>query len=177
MISEYPRPGEVPTGGVQVSVHRLIQALENVGVEITILAPDTGAVREYWVSDGGHGIVRVPAEKRWSLLRGLRAWRQNARVILQDLRPDIVHAQGVVAAGLVAADTVGVARISTTHGNAGADTRAAYGGVSGLAELPSVTGSRASGRARGRSRRQPSGLACEPTDPTSQVLPYPQHRR
>jgi hypothetical protein len=30
MISEYPRPGEVPTGGVQVSV-RVIQALENVG--------------------------------------------------------------------------------------------------------------------------------------------------
>jgi hypothetical protein len=45
MISEYLVPGEVSTGSVQVSVHRLIQAVENVGIEITILAPDTPAAR------------------------------------------------------------------------------------------------------------------------------------
>ena len=44
-----------------------------------------------------------------------------------------MHAQGVVAAGLATADTVGVARVLTAHGNEGADTPAAYGGVSGLA--------------------------------------------
>jgi hypothetical protein len=60
MISEYLLPDKVSTGGVQVSVHRLIQVLENVGVETTILAPYAPAAHECCVSHGSHRIVRGP---------------------------------------------------------------------------------------------------------------------
>lgn len=129
MIADFPRVGALPDGGVQVSVQRLVEALEAAGVEAAVIAPDPGADETNWATDGDHQVVHVPTERRWGLARGLRAWRRRAQQILAEIRPDVVHGHGAVAAGLAAADATAFPRALTAYGNVGEDTRAAYAGA------------------------------------------------
>jgi glycogen synthase len=128
MITSYPGPGEDPRGGVEQSVTRLVAALARAGAEITVIAPgragtfDREGVTVVYV--GGHG--------RWALARGLRPWRQAAGRAVASAGGDVVHGQGLLPGGIAVADAPHP-RVVTAHGNVGADTRAAYGGLTGSA--------------------------------------------
>jgi glycosyltransferase involved in cell wall biosynthesis len=129
MITAYPRAGELPTGGVEVSAYRLVRALSERGVQVTLIVPDSTLTE---ISIDNQGVIRIPVETRLSLVRSGK-WRRRVVRLVNDIRPDIVHGQGIIGAGLAAADIRCLPRIVTAHGNTRADTLAAYGGLGGVA--------------------------------------------
>jgi glycosyltransferase involved in cell wall biosynthesis len=71
----------------------------------------------------------VSHDQRFSLLRGIRPWRVAGARVVRELGPDVVHGQGILVGGVVAAAVPGPPRIVTARGNARRDTLEAYRGV------------------------------------------------
>jgi glycosyltransferase involved in cell wall biosynthesis len=134
MLADFPLPGQVPAGGPQVAVGRLVQELLKRGVDIVVVTPDPrrsgrGAVE----LDGGGTLFSVPTAKRWNLARGLQPWRRGARAVVERLGADIVHGQGLIPGGIAATGIEGRPRVVTARGNVRADTIAEYRGIGAAA--------------------------------------------
>jgi glycosyltransferase involved in cell wall biosynthesis len=130
MVADYAGLGTTPVGGPQVAAGRLVPALAARGVEVIVVAPAPGAQAEQRVQLTERVTrVSVPSATRWSLLTGMRSWRRAVQRVIKSSRADLVHGQGVVPYGLAASDSRGVPSVVTAHGNARADTMAAYGGL------------------------------------------------
>jgi glycosyltransferase involved in cell wall biosynthesis len=131
MVANYPRPGADAVGGTQVAAERLVTALARRRVEVLIVAPAPGDSTERHIDiDNGVTLVSVPADDRFSLLKGLRSLRRSVRILVERLGADLVHAQGLIA-GVAATDIRSLPRVVTAHGNMRADTLAAYGRLRG----------------------------------------------
>jgi glycosyltransferase involved in cell wall biosynthesis len=132
MIADYPRAGEPPVGGPQVAVHRLVEKLVEREIDVIVIAPDpVGATVTETVSETGTSIVRTPSGSRWTLARRLQPWRRNATRVLERIRADVAHGQGLLPGGIAAADAHEIPVIVTARGNARADTEAEYAGIGG----------------------------------------------
>jgi glycosyltransferase involved in cell wall biosynthesis len=117
-------------GGPQVAVSRLVPELARRGLEVIVVAPAPGAVAtEHAELPNGVEMIRVPTGTRWSLLRRLQPWRRHVAEVVEGLRPDLVHGQGLIPGGIAVADVHGVPRVITARGNMRADTLAAYHGL------------------------------------------------
>jgi glycosyltransferase involved in cell wall biosynthesis len=130
MVADYPGPGAEPVGGPQIAVSRLVPELARSGVEVVVVAPAPGSVAtdRSTVADRIE-MIRVPTATRWSLLRGLQPWRRRVVAVIEGLKPDLVHGQGLLPGGIAVADVHGVPRAVTARGNMRADTLAAYRGL------------------------------------------------
>jgi glycosyltransferase involved in cell wall biosynthesis len=132
MVGAYPTPGAVPVGGPQVATTRLVSALGRCGVEITVVAPSIERREARTVELGERlRLIEIPADGRWSLVKGLRSLRRRVRVVIERLDADLVHAHESVPYGLAAADAP-LPRILTAHGSMRADTVAATPGIGGI---------------------------------------------
>ena len=130
MVADYPAPGAAPVGGPQVAVSRLVPELARSGLEVIVVAPALGSIAtdRAKVADGIE-MIRVPTATRWSLARRLQPWRRRVVAVIEGLRPDLVHGQGLLPGGIAVADVHGVPRAVTARGNMRADTLAAYRGL------------------------------------------------
>src|SRR5438874_2056554 len=133
MVGAYPTPGAAPVGGPQIATTRLVSALGRCGVEITVLAPTAEHREEIAVELGEHlRLIEIPADGRWSLLKGLRALRRHVRLVVERLDAYLVHAQELVPYGVAAIDAPSLPVILTAHGSMRADTLAATPGLGGI---------------------------------------------
>src|SRR5437879_4232157 len=94
MVAAYPAPGAAPVGGPEIATTRLVSALGRCGLEITVVAP-TAERRVGTAVEIGERLrlIEIPADGRWSLLKGLRALRRQVRLVIERLDADLVHAQ------------------------------------------------------------------------------------
>ena len=109
MVGDYPAPGSNISGGVERVIDTLLPELTSK-VELTLIVPGAskGAICDH------HGVRTIYMRRR----RGpgsLRYWTSDAQHLAQlveDLRPDIVHLQGVGGIGRL----LSCPRILTVHG-------------------------------------------------------------
>lgn len=109
MVGDYPEPGSKISGGVERVIDTLLPELA-CEVELTLIVP--GASKDMICDQHG---VRTIYMRRRSVPGSLRYWTSDARRlarIVDDLRPDIVHLQGVGGIGRL----VTCPRILTVHG-------------------------------------------------------------
>jgi glycosyltransferase involved in cell wall biosynthesis len=133
MVANYPRPGVDAVGGTQVAAARLVAALARRRIEVLVITQAPGDSTERHTNiDAGVKLLSVPADDRFSLLKGVRSLRRSVRVLIERLGADLVHAQGLLPYGVAAADTPLLPRVVTAHGNMRADTMAAYGRLRGV---------------------------------------------
>jgi glycosyltransferase involved in cell wall biosynthesis len=127
LLSPYPRTGEQPRGGVETAATRLVQALAERGVEVTVIALQASSPDR----TGPAPPLVLPTDSRLSLARDLRPMRKELARMLHAVAADVVHAQGLVPAGFAATHTAsnGAPRVITAHGSRREDTLAAYDGV------------------------------------------------
>lgn len=121
MISEYPRQGEAPSGGVQAAARNLVGALGDM-VEISVLDPFADSR-----GSAADGALRIA---RWKAPRGvLRNYVTHpcrvARFATRQ-RADVVHVQGWALLG-VALRLFGQAHVVTLHGVRSAEVGASRG--------------------------------------------------
>ena len=136
MLADFARPGQLPVGGPQVAVRRLVAKLVEHGVDVVVVAPDTADSPETMTDvEAGADVVTVPTGKRWTLVRGMRGWRRNAADVVYRIGPDLVHGQELLAGGIAAADIKEFPVVVTARGNSRADTTAAYSGLGRLARV------------------------------------------
>jgi glycosyltransferase involved in cell wall biosynthesis len=136
MIADFPGPGTAAVGGPEVAVQRLVRKLVERDVEVIIVRPDSTRLREGANElEGGGTLVSVPAGRRWTLARGLQPWRRRAKAVVERMAADLVHGQGLIPGGLVAADVTDRPTVVTARGNARQDTIAAYTGVGGMTRV------------------------------------------
>ena len=127
LISPYPAAGAQPDGGVAVNSVRVAAGMSAHGVDVTVIAPGAQSGEE--MVEGIH-VIRIAEGGRLSALRLLRPWRREVRRVLDSLKPDVVHGQGLLPAGLAATDRgIPCPRIVTVHGDRRRDTMALYRGV------------------------------------------------
>jgi glycosyltransferase involved in cell wall biosynthesis len=79
----------------------------------------------------GAEVLRVSHDARLSLLRDMRPWRVAAGRVIDALEADVIHGQGILIGGVVAADVSPRPRLVTARGNQRRDTLAAYPGARG----------------------------------------------
>lgn len=133
MVGEFPRPGQAEAGGPANGTARLVEGLTGAGLQVTVVAPLEEGLEEPSQPAEHARVVWVPHSQRLSLLRGMRPWRKPAVRVVCDLDADIVHGQGILTGGVVAANAVGASRVVTARGNARLDTLHAYQGLAGRA--------------------------------------------
>lgn len=133
MIAEFPAPREQPVGGPQVATRRLVSKLVERGLDIVVVAPSSRTTETARQLQDGAAVVTVPAGTRWTLARGLQPWRKHARAVVERLGVDVVHAQGLLPAGIAAVDIKRYPTIVTARGSVSADTAGAYGGAGRIA--------------------------------------------
>ena len=126
LVTPFPAAGAA--GGVKVAAVRLARALQRQGVAVTVVALGGGSS-----IDSDLPVVRLDTDGRWSGLRDLRPLRQDLARVLNQLEPDVVHAQELVPAGYAAVRVASAGRptVVTAHGNRRRDTFAAYNVVGG----------------------------------------------
>jgi glycosyltransferase involved in cell wall biosynthesis len=130
MVADYPAPGAAPVGGPQVAVSRLVPELARSGLEVIVVAPAPGSIATHRAKVADRiELIRVPTATRWSLVRQLQPWRRRVVAVIEGLRPDLVHGQGLLPGGIAVADVHGVPRAVTARGSMRADTLAAYRGL------------------------------------------------
>jgi glycosyltransferase involved in cell wall biosynthesis len=136
MLAEFPLPGELPVGGPQVAVARLVPELARRGIDVVVVAPDPRRSTETTAElDSGATLVTVPTGDRLLLARGLRPWRRRAKEVVERMGIDLIHAQNPLVGGIAAADIDGPPRVVTVRGNPAADTRALYTGAPGAVRV------------------------------------------
>ena len=117
-------------GGPENGTVRLVRGFAEAGTRVTVVAPAFLGERPTADPVDGVEVVFVPHDRRLSLLRGMRPWREAALQRVGEVEPDVVHGQGILTGGVVAAAT-DRPRLVTARGNARRDTLAAYRGVTG----------------------------------------------
>lgn len=101
-------------------------------VSVTVVAPTERHVPEERLHVDGATLIFVPHDQRYMIPRRMAPWRKAAVPVVESLRPDVVHGQGIVTGGVIAAGVTGdVPRVVTARGNARQDTLAAYNGAAG----------------------------------------------
>jgi hypothetical protein len=99
---------------------------------VTVVAPAPAHERAETVRLHGADVVVVPHDQRLLVPRRMRPWRQAGVRVVEALDADLVHGQGVVTGGVVAAGvSETIPRVVTARGNARRDTLAAYDGIPG----------------------------------------------
>lgn len=144
MISSYPVPGAEPRGGVERSAMLLVGALARRGVEVTVIAPGTPGTQR----SRSATVLHVPGSERLSLARAFRPWRRSVLRVLEELKPDLVHGQGLIPGGIAAIESA-LPTVVTAHGNLRQDTKFAYSRPSALVRgaLRELLGARVARRA------------------------------
>jgi glycosyltransferase involved in cell wall biosynthesis len=119
-VSDFPNEGQPPIGGVEGSVSRLAAGLAARGVDVTVVTP--GATAE-WSPSRRVNVISVDAEERWGLIHNFRRWRSGVASVLADVRPDVVHGQGLPVPGAACLGAAnGAPCLITAHGSAKHDT-------------------------------------------------------
>jgi glycosyltransferase involved in cell wall biosynthesis len=111
---------------------RLVRALAEASMEVTVVSPAGPGLEEVYERDGAT-IVHLGLVDRLSLARGMRPWRRRATRAIAALDFDLVHGQGVLTGGLPACDIETRPRVVTARGNVARDTLAHYSGLGGRA--------------------------------------------
>jgi glycosyltransferase involved in cell wall biosynthesis len=109
MIGPYPEPGRPVSGGVERVIDTLLQELASA-VDLTLVVPS--AAND---AIGAHHGVRTIYLKAGRGPGALAYWRADARRVqrvVAELKPDLVHLQGVSGVGRL----IGAPRILTVHG-------------------------------------------------------------
>jgi len=134
MVGEFPVPGAPVAGGPANATERLVRGLARAGVEMTVIAPaPNGSRAETFRADYGE-IMLVSNHARLLALRRMRPWRNAVFPLVEAAAPDVVHGQGVITGGAIAADAARLAAsVVTVRGNARRDALAAYPGLFGKA--------------------------------------------
>jgi len=122
--------GDRPVGGVQRAVITLAETLVQAGIDVTIIAParpgqqiTTGSIP---LTDTAYRIQRIEMSGRYQAFREFVPYRRAVATALGNLRPDIVHAHGLLHNGAAAAGADLHPTILTAHGDPLADARAHY---------------------------------------------------
>lgn len=132
IVGEIPAPGHPVSGGPANATKRLVDGLVGAGVAVSVVAPAERDVPEERLHGDGATLIFVPHDQRYMIPRRMAPWRKAAVPVVESLRPDVVHGQGIVTGGVVAAGVRGdVPRVVTARGNARQDTLAAYHGTAG----------------------------------------------
>lgn len=131
VVGEFPRPGQAVLGGPANGTVRLVEGLATAGVDVTVVAPLEEGAEEPSEPMRQAKVVWIRHSSRLSLLRGMRPWRVPAVHVISELDADVVHGQGILTGGLVAANADGLPRVVTARGNARLDTLHAYPGLAG----------------------------------------------
>ncbi len=132
-------PDGHPSGGVQHAVVTLAEGLSEAGVHVTMLAPDAGNgndASDIPTSEMPFDLVRVPMDGRGQLLHGFARYGKAVRTAIEDLRPDIVHAHGLLHNGVAASRIDRTPVVLTAHGDPLADAAAHYPEPATLALKP-----------------------------------------
>lgn len=127
-----PSAGGGTAGGPANGTARLVKGLREAGESVAVVTATTRG-DEAPATLHGARVVAVPHDPRLSLARGMREWRSAGKRAVLELEPDVVHGQGVVDGGLVAAEIESVPTVLTARGNARNDTLHAYPGMGGRA--------------------------------------------
>jgi glycosyltransferase involved in cell wall biosynthesis len=109
MIGPYPEPGRIVSGGVERVIDTLLPELRGQ-VALTLVVP--GASRDAECDQHG---VRTIYLRRGSGPGALAYWNADARRVarlVETLKPDLVHLQGVAGVGRL----ISAPRILTVHG-------------------------------------------------------------
>lgn len=116
-------PEAASANGVQRATLALVRALSQSGLDVTVVTPTSGETDDgVW----GFPVERVPMGGALQLLRGFRPWQSALASALDRLKPDIVHAQGLLHNGAAAVRYTAAPTIVTAHGDPLADARAHY---------------------------------------------------
>ena len=103
LVGPYPGNAGLVAGGVEASFVNLVRGLaafDDLELHVVTFAPPTEPARE--VDLGGGARVRyVPAPSRYNNLTLHRSRRRILRRVLDELRPDLVHAQDALGYGYV----------------------------------------------------------------------------
>jgi glycosyltransferase involved in cell wall biosynthesis len=102
LVGPYPADSGLVTGGVEASFVNLVQGLEafdDLDLHVVTFTPETQPEREVPLARGR--VRYVPAPTRLNNLTLYRAQRRLLRAALDDVRPDVVHAQDALGYGYV----------------------------------------------------------------------------
>jgi glycosyltransferase involved in cell wall biosynthesis len=131
IVGSVARPNDPVSGGPANGTARLVRGLSSAGTTVTVVAPAPPEDRAGFRLHGAD-VVLVPHAQRLSLPRRLRPWRTAAIPIVNRLGADVVHGQGIVEGGVIAADASSTrARLVTARGNTRRDTLAERPGAGG----------------------------------------------
>jgi glycosyltransferase involved in cell wall biosynthesis len=131
-VGEVPVPGRPVSGGPANATERLVRGLVEAGLDVTVVAPAPDSEPARTLDLHGARVLVVAHEQRLMVPRRMRPWRKAATPLVEALGADIVHGQGVVTGGVIAAGvSPSVGRVVTARGNARRDALAAYSGAGG----------------------------------------------
>jgi glycosyltransferase involved in cell wall biosynthesis len=134
IVGDVPRPDRPVAGGPANATERLVRGLAAAGMRVTVVAPATLDEPPRSIEMHGAEVLVVPHAQRLMLPRRLGPWRSVAIPIVNRLEADIVHGQGVVEGGVIAAGaSPAMARVVTARGNLRRDTLAQRPGLGGRA--------------------------------------------
>ena len=119
-------------GGVASANLALAHGLRRLGCEVWMIAPAEPGTE---VCEGLNVLLR-PTGHRAGLLSGFSGWRRSVAEALRVIRPDLVHAQGLLQYGLSACDWREGPVVVTAHGNGIQDNAFAYGPIAAEARKP-----------------------------------------
>lgn len=129
VVGAWPAGG-VRAGGPANATARLVEGLAGVGVRITVVTPSQRSNGQRGADDG-IDVLQVPGGQRFSLLRGMRGWRDAVVSVIESLDPDLIHGQGALTGGVPVAAARGMPRVVTARGNSRMDTLNVYPGLAG----------------------------------------------
>lgn|GEM_PF-2037418 len=116
----------VPVGGVQRAVTTLTTALQDAGLEVTVIAPDFGIAEVTHSHTYPFPLTRLPLPGKGQILRRFKPWVATCHAALAEFQPQIVHAHGLLHNGVAAAQWPECPTLLTAHGDPVADAREHY---------------------------------------------------
>ncbi len=115
LVGPYPASADQPAGGVESSFLNLVAGLASLdGLELEVVTFRRGDATT--ASGSGVRVHRLEAPQRLNNLTGYRAARRLLARALQELQPDLVHAQDALAYGYVCLRTARVPVVVSVHG-------------------------------------------------------------
>src|SRR4029450_4034275 len=100
MVGELPAPDHPEAGGPANATDRLVRAMVDEGVTVSVISPVPLAEKQHKLQLHGATVIRVPHDERYALPRRLGPWKRAAIPVIESLRADIVHGQGVITGGV-----------------------------------------------------------------------------
>jgi glycosyltransferase involved in cell wall biosynthesis len=102
LVGPYPTDPELAIGGVETSFVNLVHGLSSLGdLDLQVVTFARGARRVRRVDTGAAPVVFLPTRERFNNLELYRTDRHVLRSALDELRPDVVHAQDALGHGYV----------------------------------------------------------------------------